>query len=137
VIALIAALVALAFTVFDESAGAEEGVTLEQVVDETGDLVGQTVTVSGRVETTVGPGFTLGTQLDEVALVTPSLNPAALPPITEGDVVQVTGTVRNYEDVEFRGLYGPRFDPELFSDFADQAVIVATSVDPTAPNEAG
>jgi hypothetical protein len=137
-LALVAALVALALTVFDdESTGQEQAATLEQVIDDPEDFMGRSVTVSGRVASTVGPGFALGEQLDEVALVTPSLNPDALPPITEGDVVQVTGTVRDYQELDLRSLYGPNFDPALFSDFEDRAVIVATGVDPTAPNGAG
>jgi hypothetical protein len=135
-VALTAALVALAFAVAnDESAGPEEGVTLEEVVDDTDEFVGETVTVSGRVERTVGPGFTIGEELDELVLVTPALSPGALPRISEGDVVQITGTVRDYEGVDFRELYGPTFDTGLFSEFEDQALIVATGIDPTVPLE--
>lgn len=138
ILALIAAVAALALVLLDDdSAGPERGVSLNELVDDTQAYVGDQVTVSARVDSTVGPGFVLGGDIGETVLVAPSLNRQALPPIAAEDVVQVTGTVREFGATDFESLYGVGFDDAVFDDYAELPVIVATGIDPTVPDGEG
>jgi hypothetical protein len=48
--------------------------------------------------------------------------------VTEGETVQVTGTVRQFNLTEVESETGFDLEDELFTDFGDRPVIVASSV---------
>ncbi len=98
VLALAAAGAAAIVLLPDESAGPEEGVTLEQVVENPERYVGDTVTVSGDVAATSHKprGFALGDDLNDTALVLPAPGARVATWPDPNDVARVTGTVRIY-----------------------------------------
>lgn len=115
-----------------ESAGPEAGVALYDIADDPTEFYGTTVTVSGEVNEVLGPrSFTIG---DEELLVVSS---APLPevvdrpgelPLSGGDVVKVTGRVRNFDVFEVEREIGADLDDELLDAWAATPSIVADSV---------
>lgn len=131
----------------DDSAGPEVGpATVSAVADDPGRFVGEQVTVSGEVAEVYYldglEGATGGTDQefsglafvldDEDLLVVGARDASAF--VTEGDVVQVTGTVREFEAEGFGEDFGWQFDDPFLIDFEGPA-IVASAIDPTVPDE--
>ena len=136
ILAIIAAGFALTLAlVDDESGGPEQAVTLQELAEDPAQYRNQVVTVSGGVTRTLGQGFLIGEQLDQSVLVVSAqgITPV-LQQVGDEDVVQVTGAVRAFNDVDFTELYGGQFDGGLFEEYRDQALIVARSIDPTIPD---
>jgi hypothetical protein len=158
----------------DDSAGPEVGVTLEQIAQEPADFLGQTVTVSGEVDEFValggaadqvtdqagargasGVAFTLGGDaVGEQVLVIGTNGEQRF--IDEDSVVQVTGTVRQFDAAGFTEAFGfgdgadegvfrdgggegavgeTFFDGGFFDGLEGRPAIVAQSIDPTVPDE--
>lgn len=111
--------------------------------EEEPELVGQTVTVSGEVTRTVdangfvisgaeGEGLeTLGPEIGEGILVVSANDPG----VSEGDVVQVVGTVQQFVVSDFEEDLGTELDDDLYADFEDQVALMARSIDTTVPAE--
>ena len=109
--------------------------TLQELAEDPAQYRNQVVTVSGGVTRTLGQGFLLGEQLDQSVLVVSAQGVTpVLQQVGDEDVVQVTGAVRAFNDVDFTELYGEQFDEGIFEDYRDQALIVARSIDPTIPD---
>lgn len=132
------ALLLLACAGFLGACQAEEpntGVTIDDIVDNPQDYVGQTVTVSGEIGRVYGPNaFTLGSDAalgEGILVIIPSTaNVTGLR--TDGtlyyeeDVIQVTGTVREQSIAEVEQELGLDFDPQLDVDYeGTQPMIVA------------
>lgn len=129
------------------TAGPETGVTVDEIQEEADDggvgttaeddvdsYVGQRVTVSAEVDEVLSPNaFTIaGTAgsggADELLIVSAPTGT----PVTEEDVVAVTGTVR--EELDLAALeteYGYDDDDALYGDFGGEPYIVAEKIDPT------
>jgi len=129
----------------DDSAGPDTGVTLNEIADEPGQHIGRTVTISGEVESVEPDGlvggdasvrpraFAIGGDaLGEQVLVVPSGGLTAAG-VDEGDIVQVTGTVRRFSAEEFQDDFDIDFGAGLFGDFEARPAIVAAAIDPTVP----
>ncbi|MEB3882641.1 hypothetical protein [Lyngbya sp. CCY1209] len=100
----------------DNSPGVETVTSLEEVSEQTQQLMGQTVTVTGEVEEIVGPGtYRLEEQgeifgEDSILVVMASDPPQ---PIAEDQVVEVTGEVRQFIIAEFERDYNLTWDLEM------------------------
>lgn len=126
----------------DEGLVEDEGVADEDALggsfqDRSESLVGQTVTVSATVTELVSDSaIRIGESTDDSLLVLGVSAPLAdlgLDPVDETlvedeRIVQVTGTVRRYDPVEFTEEFGEDFDG-LYEESEGQNVIVADSVD--------
>jgi hypothetical protein len=137
----------------DDSAGPETGTDVEEVAeepmeDETGDdeaaqgaesLVGQTVTVSAEISEVISPGaIRIGGDEggDESLLVVSGAAESFAEMgfgVSEGlvdddVVVQVTGTVREFDIADFEEEFGVDYDDDLFEPFEGEHVIVADDV---------
>lgn len=115
---------------FDDSAGPQQGVTLEQVTDEPDELEGRSVTVSGELAEFVVPGraFPLGEGFRDTVLVIPASG-TQVPPLEEDDVLQVTGVVHaRFEPAELDDETDLAVEDEIFDPFDGRPVIVATSI---------
>jgi hypothetical protein len=110
----VALLVWIAFAAFDYDDDFDAGVTVEDVADNTARVEGRTVTVAGEVEE-VRPGAFLleGARGNEIVVTTRRSNLV----LVEGEFVQVTGIVRDEDDIDTRGLDG-------------DGAVVATFLDP-------
>jgi len=140
----------------EESAGPEAGITLSELSDDPEGLYGSQVVVSGEVSDIVGgdaeaivpgsgaaTGFVLG-EGDQSALVVGSGIPqlAALraeEDIADGDVVQVSGTVREYDLAALEEDLGVDLADDAFDAFDERPVIVARGVNlvPTTARQQG
>ena len=97
----------------------------------------QTVTISAEIEEIVSPqAFWMGR--DRLLVVSTGrdfdstgahINEKL---VEDGVVVQVTGTVRDFELAAFEGEFGIDYDDELFASFEKQPVIVAEEINPLA-----
>lgn len=134
----------------DDGDPADGDVTVEDVAeidtdpeDPAADLLEQTVTVSGRVLEIVEPGaFLLGSEgvfEPEVLVLSPTtdFSDAGLAVtdllVEDQTLVEVTGTVRELNLGQFQADYAIPYEPEVYEEYAGQAVIVAetlTAVDP-------
>jgi hypothetical protein len=112
---------------------------IEQVEENTQQLVGQTVTLRGEVEEVYGPdSFRL--QDDQVFgsdnVLVINANPAV--PIGEDAEVQVVGEVRNFVVAEFERDYDLQWDAtvrqNLEAEYQNKPVVVATTVQPVEAN---
>ncbi|MCZ2837668.1 hypothetical protein [Modestobacter sp. VKM Ac-2985] len=122
--------------------GAEAGLGYDGLYDSafylgTSDYVGQQVTVSATVNEVFGPNsFSIGGTEDtsvEPLLVVGADSSDAL---TEGDVVQVTGTVQSgYSETTVEEELGIDLADDAFADFELQDYIAADSVDTSVPTE--
>ncbi len=115
----------------------DEGVLGGTFQEQSESLVDQTVTVSATVTEIVSDSaIRIGESTDDSLLVlgvgTPladlGLDPADESLVEEERIVQVTGTVRRYDPVEFTEEFGEDF-AGLYDDSEGQNVIVADSVD--------
>ncbi len=131
------------------SAGPDVGVTLTEVVKDPSEFYGDRVVVSGQIErvhaeddvitrSNTAAGFRLGTDatitvvganIAELAAI------AANEELAEGDVVQVSGTVREFDLPAIEEDLGVDFDDDLFG--RERAVIVADAVNlvPVVPSQ--
>lgn len=109
------------------------------------ELVGQTVTVSGEVTRTVDTrGFVLsgenggdlepfGPEIGEGILVVSADDPG----VTEGDVVQVVGTVQQFAITDFEDELGIDLDNDPYGEFEGQVTLMAQSIDTTPTDDSG
>ena len=104
----------------------ETGADIEDVEEETDELIGETVTLSGEVERVISPrGFIL--QDDELFGGEDVLVVSATDiPLVEGTAAQVTGIVRELTIADVEREYGFDLDPELEVEFSNRPVVVAT-----------
>lgn len=112
----------------DDSAAPETGVTLEQIVDEPRQYLGQQVTLSAELEERYDRAFSIGGDaLGEELLILPPADYRL--PSFDGDppVLQVTGTV-TMVDSKYETLLG-----DAFEEHEDEPAIVATTVSTYAP----
>lgn len=138
----------------EESAGPDAGITLSELTSDPEELIGSTVVVSGEISDVVGEedeaitartgattGFVLGDDEEVLVLGTRIPQLAALrgnENLAEGDVVQVTGTVREFDRPALEEDLGG-FDDEAFSVFGDRPVLMASAVHlvPTTARQQG
>lgn len=133
----------------DDSAGPDVGVTLTEVAEDPSEFYGERVVVSGQIErvhaeddvitrSSTAAGFTLGRDA-EIAVVGSDIAElaaiAANEELAEGDVVQVSGTVREFNLPEIEEDLGVDFDDDLFG--RERAAIVADQVNlvPVVPSQ--
>jgi hypothetical protein len=118
----------------DDGTGAVDPGAGTAAEDDVTSYVGQRVTVSAEVNEVLSPNaFTIaGTAgsggADELLIVSAPTGT----PVTEEDVVAVTGTVR--EELDLAALeteYGYDDDDALYGDFGGEPYIVAEKIDPT------
>lgn len=132
----------------DDSAGPETGVSVDDVAEEGAEngaldeeaaavdpLVGQTVTVSAEVEEIVSPqAFRAGDE--ELLIVSAGESFDAMGAgfamdeglVDDDTVVQVTGTVRQFDLAEFEDEFAVDYDDGVFEPFEGENVIVAQDV---------
>jgi len=124
----------------EDSARADRGVTLNEIVDEPRAFVGRSVTVSGVVaETDVAPAvFTLGE--DGRVVVLPRQGVEVPRTVSEGDAVQVQGRVEmvssELADAETFGFDEDAFfGAGPFDVWEGDPAIVASTIDSHVPPE--
>lgn len=110
----------------------QENVTREDVVEDTESLVGQTVSIRGKLQETVGEASFLmdENQLfggEEIMVINVSGQPLLVPDVGDSEV-QVTGEVENLVIADVEREYGLTLEPELYTDYEDRPVIIAESV---------
>jgi len=124
----------------EESAGPNVGVTLYDITNDPDDFYGSTVTISSEINDILGQrSFTIGGDellADELLVVSsaPLAEVADAPggdPPEEGDVVQVTGEVREFKLSGAEDEIGADLNDELLADWVDTPSIVATSISVT------
>lgn len=116
-----------------ETQGPETGADVEDVTqaDVSAANIGGKVTVSADVQTVLGPtAFVLAAPDDDGLLVLSAMKPT----VEEGALVQVTGTVRQFNLNQFATEYGLEDEPS-FEPYATEAFIEATKVSKTVPQE--
>lgn len=140
----LATVVALVAGCSNDSAGPEQGTDVEDVAEaepeegEGAQLLGQNVTVSGEVDEVVDEGaFRVGGDDlggDSALVLSQSgsfddLGTDVNEGLVEDDtVVQVTGTVREFDLAAFEEEFGVDYDDELYEEFEGEVVIVADQV---------
>ncbi|NEP18466.1 MAG: hypothetical protein F6J97_16450 [Leptolyngbya sp. SIO4C1] len=110
----------------------ESNASLEEVSDETAQLIGETVSIRGKVEEAVDESSILMEEDnlfggDQVLVINVSEQPLVLPE-GEGQEVQATGEVIQFTLADIETEYGLDLDPELYADYEDQAVVLAQSL---------
>lgn len=130
---------------FDQSAGPEVGVSMSEVARHPEVMWGKTVTISARVDQSLSPhSLLLGNDKpvvgDKVLVVSESklgdlvlLLAESDTVLEEGDVIQVTGVVREYEPAELEASLGVNLDKEALSGYSSPAVLVAEEIDVDVP----
>lgn len=130
---------------FDQSAGPEVGVSLSEVARHPEVMWGRTVTISARVDRALSPhALMLGNDKpllgDKVLVVSKSeLGDLVLLPseadtaIEEGDVLQVTGVVHEYDVAQLLKSLRVSVDQEAISGYETRAVLVAEVIDADVP----
>ena len=124
----------------DDTAGPETGTDVEDVNENDyfgpDGLVGQEVTVSAEVTDVFGgKAFELGGEDygDDSLLV---LSGKDVQDVKMGDVVQVTGTVRDFTYDEYAADYGLA-DPGPYTPYGDEEFLVAKDINMDVPQENG
>ena len=116
-----------------QSEGPEQGATVNDIVDNPQQYLGQNVTVSGEINRVFGDAsFLIGGDDFENALIVfiaPTAEVRGQRPnddqvLQEGDVVQVTGQVRRFATVEAEGAAGQNVNVE----YGSEAPAVTASV---------
>lgn len=116
----------------EESAGPERGVTFQEVVEDRGDeLVGQTVTLSARVDEVIAPStFYLGEDTDERLLV---VGAETVEPeenvIVDGSYVEVTGEVRDFNTTEVASESGGAVQDDELETTTEENYLLAQEVE--------
>lgn len=140
------------FVTDDESGGPEVGMSLDEVTSDPEALYGSTVVVSGEITDVVGDeevtartrgatAFVIGAggqRLLVVGAQIPQL--AALEDdeaLAEGDIVQVTGTVRDFDMPALEEDLGTELGHDDFETVDDLPVLLASAVNPipTSPRQ--
>ncbi len=110
----------------DDSAGPEEGATVEdvregaEVFEEPGRFLGDTVTVSAEVGDVIGPAaFEIAGEGGRPPILVVGA-PNAVPNISDNSVVKVTGTVRTFDVGAVERDPGIDLDDELFVEYDDE-----------------
>ena len=121
----------------------EWGIDLDDGVYE--DLEGEAVIVADDVSTLAGEDVTItGTVYDVLSTVSFQLAGAGWTVVVldaeqakvdDGDIVQVTGTVRQMNVAEIEDDYGVDLDDELYADYEGDLVLVANTIEPVAEME--
>ena len=124
----------------DNSPGVETVTSLEEVSEQTQQLIGQTVTVTGEVEEIVGPGTYRLEEQGEIfgedsILVLMANEPPQ--PIAEDQIVEVTGEVRQFIIAEFEQDYDLTWDldvqRQLEAEYEGQPVVISQVTRVVAP----
>jgi hypothetical protein len=129
--AIALAFFALVLPACETQVGPEAGVTTEEVAEEGGELVGQTVTISGEIARVVGTNaFTIQSNefFDNESVLVVGAQGVAIPALTPQTVVQVVGTVRELVVADVEREYGLDLDPEVEVELKDRPYVAATSV---------
>lgn len=123
----------------DDSTGPDEGTDVEDVTEndryfDDDEYVGDEVTVSAEVTEVFGPtSFELaGDDWGDDSLLVVSAEDA--PDLTEGQVVQVTGTVREFVYADYEADYGLG-DIDIYEPYASEKFLEASSVAASVPTE--
>ncbi|MEG4010684.1 MULTISPECIES: hypothetical protein [unclassified Microcoleus] len=106
--------------------------TTENVVDNTAQLLGKTVTIRSEPVKKLGPStFTVSDQeffgSEPILVVNATGKPFVLP-AESGQEVQVTGTVRNFVLADIEREYKLGLEPNLYADYESKPAIVAQSM---------
>ncbi|MGB3787521.1 MAG: hypothetical protein WA949_05895 [Phormidesmis sp.] len=115
-----------------DTAAEEANVTSEELVDDTSSYVGQEVTIRAAVEETVDDTAFL-MEDDEyfngegILVINASSEPFVVPDVGETQV-QVTGKVETFAMVTVSEEYGLTLDSDLYGDYENKPVIIATSI---------
>lgn len=116
-----------------------QNVTVDEVLDETTEYVGETVTLRSEAGQTDNPAvfklddddglglFGLDLDSDEILVFNTSGVPFELPEEEDVDV-QVTGVVRNFVEAEIEAELGFGLDPDYYLDYENQPVVFAQSI---------
>lgn len=110
-----------------------ENVTTEEVVENTEDLIGQTVTIRSDALEVIDPvSFTVGDDDffggEEILVINASGEVFELP---EDDTkVQITGEVVQFVLADVESEYDLGLDPELYVDYENQPALIAESLAP-------
>lgn len=124
----------------DQVAALEEegGATADDGATDDAELIGQTVTVSGEVTRAVDAnGFVMTGEDEDLSALGPDIGDGILvvsaddPGVSEGDVVQVVGTVREFTISEFEADLETDLDDDLYGDFEGDVALAANSIDTT------
>ncbi|HEV2128451.1 MAG TPA: hypothetical protein VGR22_07530 [Thermomicrobiales bacterium] len=134
-----------AFVDIDQSAGPDVGVNLREVANHPEAMWGQSVTVSAAIDRLVGRHAAIigsDTPLigSKVLIVSePELQEQVLAAssqgaeLSEGDVVQVTGTVQRYDRESLAAELGVRLDEDADSGYDGSAVLLVSSINLDVP----
>ena len=157
----VAALIWALIATFDSeaSAGPETGITLSELASDPEELTGSRVVVSAEISDIVGDdegeaetitaatrtptGFVIGEDDQRVLVVGANMPQLAVlrgnEDIAQGDVVQVSGTVRDFQIAEIEDELGADLADEQFEEFEDRPAIVASDVNlvPTTARQRG
>jgi hypothetical protein len=111
------------------------GVAPAEIRDNPNEYRGETVTVSGEVNQVLDPfAFTIGGEQwvngGEILIIgpPPHANGAVLEeedPLQAADIVQVHGTVRDFDDIDFEDEFDEQVNVDALQDYAGQPVIVS------------
>ncbi len=131
----------------DQSAGPERGVTLSEVVDHPEPMWGEIVTVSAEVDTLIDPyTMLIGNRapiVGDLLLVVSAagrptlLDQATLTPLTEDDVVQVTGVVRHFNIPALEAETGVDLNEAALAGYGRASALVALTIHVAPPAEIG
>ena len=116
---------------------------MQQIIDESSNFYGETVTVSGTVtERDITPlafemGGTMGESSDSTRygegadglLIVNGTGEAPAPQVEVGRTVEVSGTVREFDLQEVERQIDTDLADGVFTYWANQAVLVATSIE--------
>jgi len=106
--------------------------TTENVVDNTAQLLGKTVTIRSEPVKKLGPSsFTVSDQEffgNESILVVNATGKPFVLPAESGQEVQVTGTVRNFVLADIEREYKLGLQPNLYTEYESKPAIVAQSM---------
>ncbi|MEO0455571.1 MAG: hypothetical protein AAF152_03180 [Cyanobacteria bacterium P01_A01_bin.114] len=110
----------------------EANVDVEEVAEETNELIGESVSIRGVAEEMIDDASFLLQEEglfegDDVLVINVSEQPLVLPE-GEGQQVQVTGEVAQLVIADIETTYDLTLDPELYADYEEKAVILAQSL---------
>lgn len=122
----------------EETADLGRGVTLYELTDNPEEYYGSTVTVSGELSYTLGPHAFLivtpfGVSADDMLMISPIplskiTDQSDDTPLSQGDAVQITGEVREFELTSVEQEIGADLNNELLDYREGTPSIVASSI---------
>ncbi len=130
-----------------ENAGAEQEETsqvqsVQQIIDESETFYADRVSVSGEVTEIITPvAFEMGGEMDEFndstrygegadgLLIVNDTGEAPAPQVDVGQTVEVSGTVREFQIEEVESQIGTDLADGVFTYWADEPVLIATSIE--------